>query len=40
MKAKQEERRAEQEAKQREWELAQLAKLDENPYESQVDLCE
>ncbi len=40
IKAKQEERRIAQQAKQREWELAQLEKLDEDPYESQIDLCE
>ena len=40
IRAKQEERRKEQEAKQREWELTQLEKLDQNPYEEQIDLCE
>lgn len=40
IKAQQDARRKEQDEKKREWELAQLEKLDQNPFMSQIDLCE
>lgn len=38
--ARQEERRKAQDEKKREWEQQQLEKLEENPYEPRIDLCE
>jgi hypothetical protein len=40
IRTQQEERRKEQADRQHQWELQQLERLDEHPYQAQIDLCE